>query len=116
MGTKNAGAKRAAKKQEKVVTKKPGTAFAWKMQAEAIERIDKMVEDNKADIISVAKYAEQSNNLRKKATASLHGDILELERRQEHQEWTKRNTTFWLTILALTMAALNMALLHLLVN
>lgn len=116
MGTKNAGAKRAAKKETKKETKKPGTAFAWKLQAEAIGALDKRVEDSEKNIIEVARYAEQSNELRKKGYSRLHSDILFIEKVIEKQEWTKRNTLFWLTMLGLTMAALNMAMLHLLVN
>lgn len=113
MGTKKAGAKQAVKKQ---APKKTGTAFAWKLQAESIERLDKRVTDSEDDILQVARYAEQANHFRKKSVARLKSDIFDIERAILKQEWTKRNTLFWLTMLALTMAALNMVLLHLIVN
>lgn len=116
MGTKNAGAKQAAKKHPKTEEKKPGTAFAWKLQAEAIEKLDKRVEDNEHNITETARYAEQVNEFRKRGTASIHQDILTTERRQEYLYKIVRGNFFWMTMLGLTMAALNMALLHLLVN
>lgn len=113
MGTKKTVVKKAGKK---AVTSKPSTGFAWKMQAEAIAGLDKRVEDNEADIKSVAQYAEQVNGLRKKMTSRLHSDILETERRQDYLHDLVRGNMFWMTMLGLTMAALNMAMLHLLVN
>lgn len=90
-------------KKKTPTPKKEESAWAWKIQAEAIAGLVK-------EIAVVRGRAEQEGMIRRRSHAMLIQELGELKMRVRYVEWIKNNTLFWLTILVLSLAVMNLVL------